>query len=210
MSRGDASSWLEPSAKGAITDVVRAVESKTNAELVVMVRAAAATHRHVDLGFGALLAFLAVLGYVYLPVTFVDDLAPPAIALCFVSGVMFSNAIDALKRSLLSRSARRAAVALSARAAFVDQRIGSTRERVGVLVYLALFEREAEVLADVGIDTAKLGAPWRTAVDRIEAVARNAGTITELGAALGALGEALAIAVPKTENDVNELPDEVA
>ena len=52
----------------------------------------------------------------------------------------------------------------AARAAFVDQGISRTRGRTGILVFVSLFEREVEVVADVGVDPVLLGEDWTRAV----------------------------------------------
>ena len=202
--------WLEPAARKRIGAIVRAIEARTSAEVVVIVRARSSAHRHVDLALGAALGFAALLVYVFAPVTFNDDVAPLAIASCFAAGALLSASLNVVKRPFVRRAARREAVRLAARAAFVDQGVASTRSRRGLLVYLSLFEREADVVADVGVDVSAMGPAWAQGIAALEAAVRGGGAVEEVGKALLALGDLLATAMPVTADDVNELPDEVA
>lgn len=199
--------WLGAEARKSIADVVRAIEAKTSAEIVVTVRAQSATYRHVDLAVGAACAFVALLIYVYAPIEFMDDPAPPVIAVFFAAGALVSGAIPAVQRRLSSASARRENVRVAARAAFVDQGIGRTRARNGVLVYLSLLEREVEIVTDVGIDLGDQAEAWGKALAALEQVVRGGGDVASVGARLRALGETLAVTMPVQADDANELPD---
>jgi putative membrane protein len=203
------STWLSAEARKTLAGCVKAIEEKTAAEVVVTVRDRSDTYRHVDVATGTALAALMLAVYVYFPVDFPDAPAPAAIVLAFVGGVLLSAAVDPLKRLFVTKAARRRAVRLSARAAFVDQGIGATVARTGILVYVSLFEREVEVVADVGVDVMQMGEAWTSTVAAIEACARAGATPEQLGSALKKLSEPLAQSMPRRANDVNELPDEV-
>jgi putative membrane protein len=204
-----AARWLSAPARRAFAATVKAIESRTAAEIVVTVRVRSGAYRHVDVAFGAALAGLMLLVYAYAPVVFADDVAPPAIAACFFAGILLASSLDPLKRALLGRGARREMVEMAARAAFFDQGIASTVARSGVLVYVSLFEREVEVVADTGVDVTRMGATWTSAVAALEACARAGTSPEEFAAKLERLGEPLAEAMPPRADDTNELPDEV-
>jgi putative membrane protein len=204
-----AESWLSAPARRELAGVVRAIEARSAAEIVITVRARSGTYRHVDVAFGAGLAATMLAIYAYAPLVFTDDLAPPAILVSFVAGVLLAGSVDPLKRALLGRGARQAMVRMAARAAFVDQGIASTVARTGVLVYVSLFEREVEVVADTGVDVSRMGAAWSEAVAALEARARGGISPEDFGAALTRLGDPLAEAMPPRPDDTNELPDEV-
>jgi putative membrane protein len=88
--------------------------------------------------------------------------------------------------------------------------VGRTRDRNGVLVFVSLFERRVGVVADVGIDPRAMGAAWTDAVGALEASLAAGADTERFLAALAALGPPLAAAMPHRDDDVNELPDEVA
>ena len=94
--------------------------------------------------------------------------------------------------------------------AFIDLGISKTRDRNGILVFVAAFEQRVEVVSDVGVDTARVGAAW---TDACSALLKSMKPIPRLDlflTALRSLGPALGAAMPRKADDVNELPDEVA
>jgi len=199
--------WLSPALRDRVAATIREIEGRTGAEVVVTVRARSGYYRAADYLFGAVCSFAALLGYVFLPITFPDDVAALLIVLSFGVGAVFAANVPPLRRLLVSRSRRGEEVARAARACFVEQGIGRTRDRTGVLVYLSLFERRVEVVADGGIPVARLGQRYRDASAALDRAARRRPEA--FLSALGALGELLAEAVPRRADDVNELPDEV-
>ena len=94
----------------------------------------------------------------------------------------------------------------------MDLGVSRTRGRTGILVFVALFEREMEVVADVGIDEAALGlgADWRKALEELRSSLRPQPAFDRFAEKLRAIAAPLAIALRRAEDDVNELPDEVA
>jgi len=89
-------------------------------------------------------------------------------------------------------------------------RIGAERRttgRTGILIYLSLAERRAEIIADETI-AGKVGAEvWGDALAAM-LIELKAGRMADgLIAAVGKVGGVLAAHFPRAEGDVNELPD---
>ncbi|HEV2867614.1 MAG TPA: hypothetical protein VGX37_13990 [Allosphingosinicella sp.] len=82
-----------------------------------------------------------------------------------------------------------------------------TRGRTGVLLYLSLLERRAEIVADKAIADQVEADAWGEAMDLLidEVKAGRAGEGMAL--AVEKIGEVLARILPKTLADDNELPD---
>jgi len=201
--------WHEESTKRRIEALVRAVESKSSAEVVVTVRARSGSYRAADLICGVILAFIGLSAYVYAPVEFTDDLAPPAIALLFASGVAFSARVPAIRRLLSPKTALEESVRAAARAAFVDQGISCTRDRTGILLFVSMFERRAEVIIDIGIVRREDDLGPRKQIEEIERIAAGGGDLDALERAIEELGGWLGNALPPRLDDTNELADEV-
>lgn len=201
--------WHEESTKKRVEALVREVESKSSAELVVTVRPSSGSHRAADLVFASLLAFLGLAVYVYAPVEFTDDLTPPSIALLFFAGLGFSSRVPAVRRLFSPKKRRAELVRNAARAAFVDQGITCTRDRTGILIYVSTFERLAEVVVDIGIlRRESAGEPLAT-IREIERVVCEDKDLEAFEKAVRALGVWLAEALPPRIDDRNELADEV-
>lgn len=202
-----AARFLDDAARAAFQEAIEAIEARSSAEVVVALRRQSAGHLLSNLLVGGVAAFLALAYMLFATHQFslVSILIDP-----FIVGVglgALTELVPPAKRLLVPPSLRHAAVARAARAAFFDRGVANTRARTGVLVYLSWLERCAIVLPDSGVATgfraegaarlqAKLTAAM--AVDGV-AVAR----------ALGAVASELSAAMPRSEDDVNELPDAV-
>ena len=101
-----------------------------------------------------------------------------------------------------TRRVRRQALALF--------RVGAerrTRGRTGVLIYLSLGERRAEIIADAAIHDRVAPDVWGEAMAALIADVRDARPGDGLVAAVALVGTVLTEHFPRGENDVNELPD---
>lgn len=195
--------------KQQVKRAIVAVESQTSAELVVAVRPGIVRYRHVDYLVGFAMSLLALLLFLFYPVDFEIATMPIDSIVAFAFGSVLSAHCPPLRRILVSRRLVDTEVGRAARAAFVDLGITRTAGRNGVLIFVAMYERRVEVIADVGIDQALLGAAWAGALaDLRRAVARTDLETFVVG--LTALGPILARVMPRAEDDRNELPDEVA
>lgn len=199
--------WHDPAVRRAVTDLVREVEARSAVELVVTVRPRSGDYRHADLAFAAIVTFVALCVYVYAPQEFADDLVPPALALLFGAAAAFSAHVPPVRRLFGSSAARAEAVRVAARAAFVDQRVSATRDRTGVLVYVSLFERRAAIVADLGVLRRAAGGEPERAFAAIERAIADQRSLDDVAAAVRALGDWLATALPPRADDENELDD---
>jgi putative membrane protein len=202
-----ARTFLTAEARQRAGAAVKAVEARTSAEIVVAVRWRSAHYRGVCYLFGLLCTFAATL-YMYLsPTVFHVSAIPLEMLLTFGVGFAVSSAVTPLRRLLTLPRQRAAHVAAAARAAFYDLGLSRTSGRSGILVYLSLFERIVEILPDIGVDTRELGAGWADATARMRAALRRYDR-EALFAALETLGPVLGEVMPRSSDDVNELPDE--
>ncbi len=100
---------------------------------------------------------------------------------------------------------------LAARAARRFDLLGmaGTRERNGVLIYIAPAVRQFRILGDVAIHE-RCGADFWKEVAAVMEERFRKGEFTEgVVAGIASVGEALARHFPRERNDRNELPDEV-
>jgi uncharacterized membrane protein len=102
---------------------------------------------------------------------------------------------------------RREHVRLSARATFTELPCSRLPGRNGVLVYVALVERQVEVITDCGLRQDALGPAWREACAALDATLRPRPDVDRFVAALRNLGTVLGREHPRLADDVNELPD---
>ena len=101
-----------------------------------------------------------------------------------------------------TRRVRRQALALF--------RVGAerrTRGRTGVLIYLSLAERRAEIIADTAVHTHVDPGVWADAMTALLDPVRDGRLADGLIAAVERVGTVLAAHAPRAEDDVNEIPD---
>ena len=129
-------------------------------------------------------------------------------ALGFGAGFALALNVSPLLRFLSREKRLRKQVEDAAKIAFFDLGISRTNGRNGVLVLVSTFEQRALVLADIGVDVASLVPKWPAACAALsQAVARR--DLAGFEAALESLGPLLGALMPRSADDVNELPDEV-
>jgi putative membrane protein len=85
-----------------------------------------------------------------------------------------------------------------------DRRTGA---RVGILLYLSLGERMAEIVADEAIHAKVTPETWGKAMAALVTLVREERPGDGMAAAVAQIGDVLARHFPKTSDDVNELPD---
>ncbi len=204
------SSFHEDRAKSETRKAVADIEAQTSAEIVVALRRVAGDHRAADYLFGFVLSVITLVVMLFVQHEFRLLAFPGGVIAAFVFGAFASANLPALRRTFTLPSRRRAAVRSAARAAFVDLGVSRTRGRTGVLVFVALFEREVEVVTDVGVDAEMLGEDWTKALAALRGSLQPSPSFDRFVERLRALAPPLSVALPRAADDVNELPDEVA
>jgi putative membrane protein len=193
--------------RDAIAEAVRQAESQTAGEIVVVIDRAASSYRTVPVVIALALALFVPWPLLWLTLTsapriFLIQLICAAVLLAallwhgrggrFVPGfVKRRRAHDVALREFTARGLTR------------------TRGRTGVLLYVALQERYAEVVADLAIEDKIDPAVWRGIIEPLLEAAREDRLRAGLVDAVAAVGAVLARHVPPAADDVDELPNKV-
>lgn len=116
-------------------------------------------------------------------------------------------ALSPIPRWLTPAAWRKAAVDRAAAAQFEALGLANTRERTGVLLYVSLAHRRAEVLADQGIYAKAPHQAWDEVIGLLTAPLRRGEAADGFVAAVTRVGEILAAYLPPRADDSNELSD---
>ncbi|HVS83371.1 MAG TPA: hypothetical protein VHE60_16705 [Pyrinomonadaceae bacterium] len=200
------SAKFDQAACEALAQQVREIESNTDAEIVIVVRARSGPYRHADYLFGALLAFAGLLFVLLSPFDFHTYWVPLDVALLFVLGAFVSSRSNLIRRLLTTKKFRANAARTGAAAMFYEAGIANTHEENGLLIYLSLLERRLEIIADRGILTSVPALDWNHALFELKQAGRR-GNPESLVKALQDLGALLRKHKPATGENPNELPD---
>ena len=103
-----------------------------------------------------------------------------------------------------SRRVRRRAVML-----FKTGAERRTVGRTGVLIYLSMGERRAEIVGDEAITAVTTPETWGEAMAALIADVKHGRPADGIVAAIGLIGEVLAAHFPRTSDDKNEIPDKL-
>src|SRR5580765_5019405 len=117
---------FDDAAHQALTDCVRQIETTSDAELVLVVRARSGNYRHADYLCGALLAFAILLFLLFSPFEFHHYWVAIDVALLFALGTFLSARSNQLRRLFTSAKFREEAVRTSAAAMFYEAGIANT------------------------------------------------------------------------------------
>ena len=128
-------------------------------------------------------------------------------ALLFV--VALSIGLSPLMRLLTPPALRARITRRAAEAQFVALGLTHTRDRTGVLLYVSLAERRAEVLADIGIYEKAPAQVWDDVAALLVDGVKHGRTADGFVNAATRTGEILAAYLPRKDDDSNELPDGV-
>ncbi|MEM8889986.1 MAG: TPM domain-containing protein [Bacteroidota bacterium] len=82
-----------------------------------------------------------------------------------IVGALLTQYIDPLKRLMAGRNRLEIAAIRRAEHFFIREEVFMTRERTGILIFMALFEHEVVVLADEGINGAVEQETWNDLID---------------------------------------------
>lgn len=190
-----------------LAEAIRAAEARTAGEIVVVLAQAASGYRSVPLIY-ALLAALATPW----PLIWITTLGPTRIFLVQLAVALTSSVLLSLpgrRYRLVPGFIKRARAHEAAAREFVARGLTRTRERTGVLIYVAAAEHYAEIIPDTGIADRVDARIWREAIeDLIEAI--KAGRAAEgLVRTVERVGAVLAEHAPPRSDDPDELPNRV-
>lgn len=197
---------FDDAAQTALTACVTKIETTTDAELVLVVRARSGSYRQADYLFGALIAFLNLVFLLFSPFDFHQYWVAIDVALLFAIAAFASSRSNLLRRLLTTEKFRSEAVRTGAAAMFYEAGIANTNAEMGVLIYLSILERRLELIADRGILKGVNALEWNQLLFDLHEAGRKADAETLL-ASMENLGALLAKHLPATGENPNELPD---
>lgn len=199
---------LDPADRDRIAEAIRLAEGRTAGEIVVVVDRAAGAYRSAPLVLALALALLVPWPFLRLTSWSGETIyaIQLAVAILCVAVLSFHGRwrLKLVPRMLKRRRAHEAALR-----EFMARGLTGTRERTGVMIYVALAEHYAEVMADSGIDARVGPQVWREILaDLVERLKRDE-LAQGLIVATEEVGRVLAEHAPPRADDSDELPNKV-
>jgi putative membrane protein len=190
-----------------VAAAIQDAERRTAGEIVIVVAAQASPYRSIPLLYALLGSLAAPWPLIWLTTLSVSHIFMVQLAVALALLAICSLPGNSLV--LVPGFIRRARAREAASHEFAARGMTRTRERTGVLIYVAAAEHYAEVIADSGIATRVDEHVWRdTITDLVEAI-RGGRAADGLVAAVSRVGAILAEHAPPRDADTDELPNKV-
>jgi len=199
-------SALSRAERERIAEAIGRAEAGTRCEIVVLVAARAGLYR--SLGLSLALVVGLVLPWPLIALTALSAASIALIQAAVVLAALLATLDERLRTRLVPRAMRRQRAHEAAAREFLTRGLTRTRARTGVLIYVALAERYAEIVADKGVRARVPDGAWCATVADLLAAAGRGDLAGGLVAAVGAVGTVLAAELPGREC-VDELPNRV-
>lgn len=200
-------SFLTEAGEQALEDAIQTIESVSAVEVVIAIRPRArySMLQHAMVATVTAIALLAFTLYSPIDFTLWQILVLPIFAA--FAGAMLVEAFPPLYRWLSPAWLRYEHVREAAYAAFVERGVHGTRDRTGILVYVALRERMVEIVADLGVlkhHGIEVLASWAGTLE-----ARMPDGAEAFGKELANLAPELAKSLPRHIDDTDELANQI-
>lgn len=188
-----------------ISAAITAAERKTSGEIVAVVADSSETYLYAPFLWAALVSLLVpwpLIHFTWMKVQYIF-LIQLAVFLVLLVVLWPKNVRVALvPRSIRNNHAKRRATEQ-----FLAQNLHTTKGRTGVLIFVSVAERHAEVLADKAIDDRVPAGTWQEIVDTLTSEISQGRATDGFIQAIMAAGDHLARHFPPGAPDPNELPD---
>lgn len=201
--RGTALFTVEEEAR--ITEAITRAERTTSGEIVAVIAVESDSYLYAPFLWAAILALIVPWPFIYftwLPVQWIY-----VVQLLSFLLILLLTLPPSVRMRLIPRSVQRLRAHRRAVEQFLVQNLHTTTGRTGVLIFVSVAERYAEVLADTGIDAKVPPGTWQSIVDDLTAKIGEGRAADGFISAIDAAGAHLARHFPPGTVDPNELPN---
>ena len=190
-----------------LAHAISEVEDETSGEIVLVIAEQAGHYRAVPLLWALLAALVTPWPLIWLTMISTSRIFLIQLAVALALSLVLSW--PKLRFALVPRSTKHAQAHEAASREFLRRGMTRTREKTGVLIYLALAEHHAEILVDAGIADRVDAAIWAEIIANLTRAIRDRRMIEGLEEAIRRTGAILAEHAPPRLDDVDELPNKV-
>lgn len=184
---------------------IAAAEKKTSGEIVAVLSGESASYLHVPFLWAALIALIVPWPLVYFtwwPVQWIY-----LVQLSVFLAILLLTLLRRVRYALVPQSIKTERAHRRAVEQFLVQNLHTTAGRTGVLIYVSVAERYAEIIADTGIDAKVPNGTWQAIVEDLTSNIAAGRAGEGFVHAVERSGELLAQHFPPGTRDPNELPN---
>jgi putative membrane protein len=176
--------------KARVAEAITAAERNTSGEIVAVIAPESASYAYVPFLWAALVALAVpwpLIFWTWWPIQHIY-----ALQLAVFAGLTLVLHYRPLRLALVPRSVKHARAHRRAVEQFLAQNLHTTANRTGVLIYVSVAERFAEIIADAAIHAKVPAAAWKAIIDELTAHIGRDEAGDGFVRAISAVGEHLA------------------
>lgn len=188
-----------------IAEAITGAEQASSGEIVAVVAAESSTYLYAPFLWASVIALLVpwpLILWTWWPSAWIYLAQLGAFAL-----VLAVTLPRPVRYWLVPRSVKRARAHRRAKEQFLVQNLHTTSGRTGVLVFISVAERHAEIVADSAIEARVPKGTWQEIVDRLTAAFGDGRHTDGFVVAIREVGGHLSTHFPPGSCNSNELPD---
>jgi len=198
--------FLTDQEKQTISDAIKEAESKTSGEIVTVITRAADDYFYIPTLWAGLLALLTPGVMLMLPVA-VDILVIYTVQVIVFLMATILFRWTPLKMLLIPKAVKFRRANRLAYQQFVQQGLHRTKDRNGLLLFVAVAERYVEIVADQGINDRVPQDTWQNIVAEFVTHVKQRQIAKGFVTAIAQSGDLLQEQFPVEPMDKNELPN---
>jgi putative membrane protein len=200
-----ASSFIPTADEKRISAAIAMAEKSTSGEIVAVVAAQSDSYAYAPFLWAALFALLVPWPFIFFtwwPIQWIYLLQ-----LVVFAALATLLTIGGWRHRLVPRSVKRHHAHGRAVEQFLVQNLHTTQGRTGVLIFVSVAERYAEILADKGIHAKVPAGTWQSIIDDLTHAIGQGNTADGFVKAIEQTGSILAAHFPPGTHDPNALPN---
>ncbi|HWB44138.1 MAG TPA: TPM domain-containing protein [Hyphomicrobiaceae bacterium] len=191
--------------RARIADAITAAEAGTSGEIVAIIAPASARYLHVPVLWAALAALALPFPFIYWTWWPIQHIYALQIATFAVLALVLMY--PPIRMALVPTAVKRRRAHRRAVEQFLTQNLHTAAAHTGVLIFVSVAERFAEVLADTEINARVPESTWQTIVDELTADIGRGQPAEGFIRAIGAVGRHLAQHFPPKAEGARALPN---
>jgi putative membrane protein len=188
-----------------ISDAIARAERRTSGEIVVVVAAHSDAYLYVPPLAAALLSLLVPWILIFFTRLDVESIYLAQLAVFVILTALILP--RPVRTALVPARIKRHHAHQRAIEQFLVQNLHTTSGHTGVLIFVSVAERHAEIVADTAIDARVPLGTWKGIIDELTSAIAKGQPADGLVAAIAATGAHLAQHFPPDTGNPNELPD---
>jgi putative membrane protein len=198
---------LSDADRARIVEAIRKAETQTAGEIYCVIARASSEYRLVPLAWAALLALLVPLPLIY--TTAWHAAVIYGVQLLVFLAVLLGLSHPKVRFRIVPPRTKRERAHAEAMRQFIARGLHHTEHRTGVLIFVSVAERYAEILADAGIDQKVTPHVWDQAVSALIRGIKTGRPADGFVAAIEQCAAVLATHFPPGRINRDELPNAV-